>query len=327
MEYLSQLFSTMLVSVTALFGAQAPQPVEQPRVPARPEPVAESQQLVQTYEDEALSGALSELRGVREKLKQPEVVDGAYPQVRRPDITKKNPAVTPPSTSTPSSLKTPSFVTEATQHAATPYVEPTSGSPLAASFDRSKAIGAILMKPLPYQNIELAYREVPAALGSHYELQWDIPKTLTCSFIVFLYKSDAQVSSTWMKTVAGVGKRDTDPLYQDQRYRLLCRDEKGTYHSDTILFRTRSQARELPTCTIVPSKNRVKNGETITYTIGGSDIETFAFGNNRPTVPSTPLKFPFEHKAVVRAGEAPFTVTVGNRLGTSTCNSLITIEP
>jgi hypothetical protein len=326
MEYLSQLLSTMLVSVTALFGVQAPQTAEQPRVPARPEPVAESQQLVQTYEDEALNGALSELRGVREKLKQPEVVTGAYPKVKRPEAQKKTPAVAPSPVQTPSSLKTPSFVTQASEHTGATYVEPTSGSPLAASFDRSKAIGAILMKPLPHQNIELAYREVPAALGSHYELQWDIPKTLTCSFIVFLYKSDAQVSSTWMKTVAGIGKRDTDPLYQDQRYRLLCRDEKGTYHADTILFRTRSQAHELPTCTIVPSKNRVKDGETITYTIGGSDIETFAFGNTRPTTPQSALRFPFEHKAVVRAGEAPFTVTVGNRLGTSTCNSIITIE-
>ncbi len=130
-----------------------------------------------------------------------------------------------------------------------------------------------------------------------------------------------------MKSVAGKGKKNTDPLYQDQRYRLLCKNSKGIYHADTILFRTQSMVRALPTCSIGVSKGYAAEGETITYTIGGSDIETFAFGNTRPVVPEGTLRFPFTHTAVLRAGAEPFTVTVGNRLGTSTCNAIVKIRP
>ena len=324
MEYLNQFISSLVLSITALFGAQAP--AEQIVSPPRAEAVLEhASEVEKSDEDEALSSALSELRTVREKLQQPEVVEGAYPRPKRPLTTLVQPQQQPQQQSQPSQPVTPSFVTNATD--VTRYTQPTSGSPLAGSFGPQQTLGAILMKPLPHQNIELAYREVPAAIGSHYELQWDIPQTLTCSFVVFVYKTDAQVSTTWMKSVTGKGKRNTDPLYQDQRYRLLCVDGKGVYHADTILFRTRSQAKALPTCTIVPSQNRVKDGDTITYTIGGTDIETFAFGNARPVVPNGPLRFPFEHVTKARRGAEPFTVSVGNRLGTSTCNALITIDP
>lgn len=320
MEYLNQIISSFILSVTAFFGAQTP--TEQLLVPPAQDVSIEQVQAVdKTAEDDALHSALSELRTAREKVQQPEVVEGAYPRPRRPVTTPVQPQIQQQS----SQPVTPSFVTAVTQDV-TQYTQPTSGSPLAGSFEPQQPLGAILMKPIPSQNIELAYREVPAAIGSHYELQWDIPQSLSCSFIVFVYKTDAQVSTTWMKSVVGKGKRNTDPLYQDQRYRLLCVDTKGIYHADTILFRTRSQAKALPTCTIVPSRNRVKDGESITYTIGGTDIETFAFGNARPVVPSGPLRFPFDHVVKARRGAEPFTVTVGNRLGTSTCNALITVD-
>lgn len=322
MEYLNHLISSVVLSISALFGAQAPVAEQAPQML----PVTTPTEIVdvsKTEEDDALNNALTELRGVREKLQQPEVVEGAYPRPRRPQVAKP---ATPQQQPQQQPSTTPSFVKEATKKTEQ-FIQPTSGSPLAGSFEGQQATGAILMRPLPHQNIELAYREVPAAIGSHYELEWDIPQTLTCSFVVFVYRTDAQVSDTWMKTITGKGKRNTDPLYQDQRYRLLCRDAKGVYHADTILFRTRSQAKALPTCTIVPSRNRAKDGESITYTIGGTDIETFAFGNTRPTVPSSSLRFPFDHTVKVRRGAEPFSVSVGNRLGTSTCNALITIDP
>lgn len=331
MEYFTAILQSFLLSVSSLLGADTATPEHAPAVISQQKPAeVRVGDEPQSTEDEELDAALAQLRGVQERLKEPEVVEGMPVQrIKRvqPKVKTQTRAQTIPTQLPQQQVQrndTPSFVkpVAATQGST---VQPTTGSPLAASFDAAQPVGSILFNPLPHQNIELVFREVPASIGSHYELQWDIPTTLTCSIVVFQYKSDSQVSSTWMKSVAGKGKKNTDPLYQDQRYRLLCKNSKGIYHADTILFRTRSTAHSLPTCTIVPSRTYVTDGESVTFTIGGSDIETFAFGNTRPVVPDSAMRFPFTHTRVMRTGAEPFTVTVGNRLGTSTCNAFVTV--
>lgn len=324
MEFLSHLFSSVVLSVSAFLGVDAPPPqVVQTSSETRAE------QRVDAEEDEALNSALTELRGIQQRVKQPEVIEGMpvqYPK-RKPDPVQKQQVQTPVQQPQlpPKTELLPSFVLPATPQK-NDSLQPTSSSPLASSTAVQEAVGAIMLKPLPHQNIESAYREAPAAIGSQYELRWDIPSTLTCSIIVYRYKNTDQVSSLWMKVVEGVGNRKTDPLYQDQRYRLLCKDTKGIYHADTVLFRTRSTVKTLPTCAIGASKASVQSGETVRFTIYASDVETFAFGNTRPVVPESALVFPFTQDVVLTKGQQPFTVTVGNRLGTTTCNATVKIE-
>ncbi len=169
MEYLSNILQSFLLSVSTLFGAETS--VQQKPIVTLPHQSAEvrKQDEAQSIEDEALGEALTQLRNVRERLKEPEVVEGMPVQMPKRVPPK---AKTPPQTQQQGTQtnNTPSFVKPVTTSPQKSTSQPASSSPQATSFDPTQPIGSILLDPRPHQNIELAYREVPAGIGTHYEL-------------------------------------------------------------------------------------------------------------------------------------------------------------
>jgi hypothetical protein len=183
----------------------------------------------------------------------------------------------------------------------------------------------VQLRPTPQEGRP---RDVQVSKGGTVELAWALTKDLQCVIQAFRNRTDLQSYDVWLEKLPVKGTRMTDPIYYDQKYRLICASPvTREILSDTIQFRTQSIVKQPPTCAITASKKQVTEGDPITYTITGSNIETFGLGNVRPSVIDHTITFPFKFTIKAALKEPRFVVTVGNSLGTTTCDVYVSVLP
>jgi hypothetical protein len=323
MESITKFFQSMLLSVSAFLGIADTTP-QQPLAPQVPPVAIEEQKQEQKVplmpateeEDKAIGSILTELRTTREKNKE---------RALAPEGTVVERRVAPPDaiyvqTKTPGSdlpNGAPIVVQKTTGYQRT-VVQPGAGL-------TETALKQITMRPTPQEGRP---RDVEIAKGGTIELSWSLTKDVQCVIQAFRDRNDVQAYDVWLDKVPTKGSRMSDPIYYDQRYRLICASPvTREILTDTIQFRTRSTVKQPPTCTVTPSKKQVVEGEVVTYTISGTNIETFGFGNVRPSTIDHTISFPFTFPQKADLKQPRFIVTVGNGLGTTTCEAYNSVLP